>query len=187
MPHNVEPYAHVTFKKKLDLRGASRPPSILIRRRPSNAGRETPRTPALSDLGSGAISWNRYPGRDRYPLGRETVTPGRARLTTQPKLSGAQRGGFFPQAGKFAPVGVRTPHLWSAAGCFAPTGLTTLGSSVNHSIYISIRCRNNTRRQNNLVMNWQVYKRQLIHSFNQEQNPATCEKKERYIMLLRHR
>jgi len=24
-------------------------------------------------------------------------------------------------------VGVRTPHLWSAAGCFAPLGLTTLG------------------------------------------------------------
>ena len=44
--------------KKLDLRGASRPPSILIRRRPSNAGRETLRTPALSDLGSGTISWN---------------------------------------------------------------------------------------------------------------------------------
>ena len=75
--------------------GASRPPSILIRRRPSNAGRETPRTLTLSDLGSGAISWNSYPGRDRYPLGRETVTPGRARLTTQPKLSGAQWGGFF--------------------------------------------------------------------------------------------
>ena len=117
-------------KKKLDLRGASHPPSILIRRRPSNAGRETPRTPALSDLGSGAISWNRYPGRDRYPLGRETVMPGRARLTTQPKLSEAQRGGFFPQAGKFAPVGVRTPHLWSAVGCFAPLRLTTLGSLV---------------------------------------------------------
>ncbi|KAG2611613.1 hypothetical protein PVAP13_4KG365105 [Panicum virgatum] len=32
-------------KKKLDLRGASRPPSILIRRRPSNAGRETPPNP----------------------------------------------------------------------------------------------------------------------------------------------
>jgi len=41
-------------EKKIDLRGASRPPSILIR--PSNAGREIPRTPALSDLGSGAIS-----------------------------------------------------------------------------------------------------------------------------------
>ena len=93
----------------LDLRGASRPPSILIRRRPSNAGRETPRTPALSDLGSGAISWNRYPGRDRYPLGRKTVTPGRARLTTQPKLSGAQRGGFFPTGGEIRPGGGSNP------------------------------------------------------------------------------
>ena len=95
--------------KKLDLRGASRPPSILIRRRPSNTGRETPRTPALSDLGSGAISWNRYPGRDHYPLGWETVTPGRARLTTQPKLSGAQREGFFPISGEIRPGGGSNP------------------------------------------------------------------------------
>ena len=103
------PTTNKAFKKKLDLRGASRPPSILIRRRPSNAGRETPRTPALSDLGSGAISWNHYPGRDRYPLGRETVTPGRARLTTQPKLSGAQRGGFFPTGGEIRPGGGSNP------------------------------------------------------------------------------
>ena len=96
-------------KKKLDLRGASRPPSILIRRRSSNAGREIPRTLAFSDLGSGAISWNRYPGRDRYPLGRKTVTPGRARLTTQPKLSGAQRGGFFPTGGEIRPGGGSNP------------------------------------------------------------------------------
>jgi len=96
-------------KKKLDLRGASRPLSILIRKRPSNAGRETPRTLALSDLGSGAISWNRYPGRDRYRLGRETVMPGRARLTTQPKLSGAQRGGFFPTGGEIRPGGGSNP------------------------------------------------------------------------------
>ena len=88
-------------RKKLDLRGASRPPSILIR--PSNAGREIPRTPALSDLESGAISWNRYPGRDHYPLGRETVTPGRARLTTQPKLSEAQRWGFFSHRRRNSP------------------------------------------------------------------------------------
>ena len=91
------------LKKKLNLRGASHPHSILKRRRPSNAGRETPRTPALSDLGSGAISWN------RYPLGRETVTPGRARLTTQPKLSGAQRGGFFPTGGEIRPGGGSNP------------------------------------------------------------------------------
>jgi hypothetical protein len=33
-------------KKKLDLRGVRQPPGILIRRRPSHAGQENPRTPA---------------------------------------------------------------------------------------------------------------------------------------------
>ena len=139
----------MTRKKKLDLRGASHPPSILIRRRPSNAGRETPRTPALSDLGSGAISWNRYPGRDRYPLGRETVTPGRARLTTQPKLSGAQRGVFFPTGGEIRPGGGSNPppvecrrllrttrannlrrlHCWSSCFCLELSLLIKLQNS----------------------------------------------------------
>ena len=138
-------------------------------------------------LGRSVTFMGRVPsptGPGRSHMGR---VPSPKSRVAQPSSTEAQRGVFSHRRGKSAPVGVRTPHLWSTAGCFAPTGLTTLGSSVNHSIYISIRCRNNTRRQNNLVMNWQVYKRQLIHSFNQEQNPATCEKKERYIMLLRHR
>ena len=124
-------------KKNSTCEGLAASPSILIRR-PSNADQETPRTPALSDLGSSAISWN------RYPLGRETVTPGRAKLTTQPKLSGAQRGGFFSQAGKFAPVGVRIPHLWSAASCFAPLGLVLIEDNFfkgSHSLPSSLVAR----------------------------------------------
>ena len=38
LPEHLEHAWLITLKKKLDLRGASRPLSILIRRRPSNAG-----------------------------------------------------------------------------------------------------------------------------------------------------
>ena len=37
---------YLKIKKKLDPRGASRPPGINVRRRTSHAGRENPRTPA---------------------------------------------------------------------------------------------------------------------------------------------
>jgi len=64
----------------------------------------------------------RYLGLDRNE--RTTVTPGRV---AQPKPSGAQRGFFFPQAGKSAPVGVRTPYLRVPPVVPQPTGLTTFG------------------------------------------------------------
>ena len=105
---------------------------------------EKPPEPRLLILGLVPRSWDRYPtGRDqadhtahwvwRHVLGTVTHRAG-PRLTTQPKSSRAQRGGFFfRRQGKSAPVGVRTPHLRVPLVAPRPTELTTLGISIGSS------------------------------------------------------
>jgi len=88
---------------------------------------EKPPEPRLLSLELVPRSWDRYPtGRAQadntahwvwcHVLGAVTYRAG-PRLTTQPKSSRAQRGGFFPQAGKSAPVGGSNPPPAGAAGC----------------------------------------------------------------------
>jgi len=96
-----------------------------------------PPEPQLLSLELVPRSWDRYPtGRAQadntahwvwcHVLGAVTYRAG-PRLTTQPKSSRAQPGVFFPQAGKSAPVGVRTPHLRVPLAAPRPTELTTFG------------------------------------------------------------
>ena len=51
---------------------------------------------------------------------------------------------------------VRTPHLWSAAGCFAPLGLTTLGKFLVYD-YIDRGNLHETLENDDLAkeLNWQ--------------------------------
>ena len=107
--------------------GKTAPAAFNLRRGQVDPGRETPRTPAL-DLGSGATFLGPLPnGRAQadnsahwvwcHVLGTVTHRAG-PRLTTQPKSSRAQRGGFFfPQAGEIRPGGGSNPPPAGAAGC----------------------------------------------------------------------
>ena len=90
-------------KKKLDLRGASRPPNILIRRRPSNAGRENPPEPRLF-LTLGLVPFlGTVPGPGPLPTGpgNRDARPGQADYTAQAIRSTSR--GFFPTGGEIRP------------------------------------------------------------------------------------
>jgi len=92
-------------------------------------GRENPRTPTPGLVSGGSVAAG--PDRTR---GNRYPAPGR----TAQALREHSEGIFSHRRGKSAPVGDRTPHLWGAAGCFAPLGLTTLGeiSETWHTVTI---------------------------------------------------
>ena len=112
-----------TSIKKLGRWGKIAPWCYIKKKIRPKTDRENPPNPG-SLLTLGLLT--RYLGRDRNE--RTTVTPGRV---AQPKPSGAQRGVFFPQVGKSAPVGVRTPYLRVPPVVPQPTGLTAFGEYIN--------------------------------------------------------
>ena len=126
------------IKKKLDRAGERPPLRHYIKKRPSWPRPRNPPNP-----GSWSWVWCHVPGTVTQRAG--------PKLTTQPTGSGAtflgplptgpgpgwqhspshqehSEGSFFPQAGKSAPVGVRTPHLRVPLAAPRPTDLTTFGT-----------------------------------------------------------
>jgi len=103
--------------------GGVRPPhGVILRRRSVQRPTEkTPRTPALYWPW---VCWLvTLPGPGPQRAYYRNTRPGR----TAQAIRSTARVFFFPQAGKSAPVGVRTPYLRVPPVVPQPTGLTTFG------------------------------------------------------------
>jgi len=126
------------FKKKTRPGGGKTAPVALqLRRGQDDPGQETPRTPTL-ELGTGATflgplpngpgpSWQHSP-LGLVPRSWGRYLPGRTQADNTAQVIKSTARGVFSQAGKSAPVGVRTPHLRVPLAAPRPTELTTFGS-----------------------------------------------------------